>query len=231
MLAYISQNADNRILEALKKEGFTICPLSPLAALRAPTDTHADMLLTAVENTVFVHKDYPAEIAGFEKVIKIDEPMGERYPNDVALNIAIVGRHAFANTKHASKTVLKYLTENEFSVHHVAQGYAHCSTLIVNENAIITADASIASSAREAGIDVLKINEGHIALPPYDYGFIGGASGATQSTVYFCGSLNHHPDGKSIREFCKKHGKRIAELGDFSLLDIGGIVFQQKIVP
>ena len=223
MRAYLSSNADKRIIESLQREGFDVIPLAPFSALQNPVDTHADMLLLAVGDVVFAPKGYEIE-SSLPKVIAIDESMGEKYPNDVALNIAIVGKNAFCNKKFASKTVQKYLAENGFSIHHVAQGYAHCSTCIVSENALITADFGIFKAAQDVGIDALLISSGHISLPPYDYGFIGGASGSCREKIYFCGVLNSHPDGEIIRQFCEKHGKIVVELFDSPLIDIGGIL-------
>ena len=225
MKAYISKTADKKIIDALKQEGFEVKLLAPFSALESPVDTHADMLLWAVGNAVFVHQDYKIDLDGFEKIIKIDEPMSNKYPNDVLLNIAIVGKNAFCNTKFASKTVLQYLEKNNFSIHHVAQGYAHCSTCIVSDNAIISADKGIVEAAKIVGIDALLISSGHISLPPYEYGFIGGSCGSNGDKIYFCGALNHHPDGEKIRQFCEKHGKSAIELSNHPLVDIGGIMF------
>lgn len=224
MRAYLSQNTDNRIIDALRQNGFEVKLLSSFSALAEPVSTHADMLLFAVGDKIFKHADYEAE--GIESTVDINEAIGTRYPSDVLLNIALVGKDAFCNTKHASRTVLEYLENNGYFIHHVSQGYAHCSTCIVSDSAIITADSSIANAGIKAGIDTLKISEGHISLPPYDYGFIGGASGATADAVCFCGSLSCHPDGERIREFCEKHGKKTIELVDAPLSDVGGILFK-----
>ena len=93
MLAYISQNADSKITEALKQDNFEVRLLAPFSALSHPTHTHADMLLVSVKDKIFKHKDY--DISG--DFISITEPMSARYPNDVALNIAIVGKRVFVN--------------------------------------------------------------------------------------------------------------------------------------
>ncbi len=226
MLAYLSQNADKRIFEALQQEGFETISLPSFSALSHPVDTHVDMLFLSVGDTIFMHKDYTPDLRGFSRVIKIDEPMGKRYPNDVLLNIAVVGKNVFANTKYASKTVLKYLEKKGFSINHISQGYAHCSSCIVSENALITADLGIAEAARKAGVDVLKIGEGNIYLPPYNHGFIGGSCGLCGDKIYFCGSLNYHPDGEKIRRFCELYGKVAIDLVDAPLMDIGGILFK-----
>lgn len=221
MLAHISKNADKRIIDALKQEGFETVLLSPFDALSQPVSSHADMLLCAVGNVIFKHSDYTLE----GDFVNITEKIGAKYPLDVLLNIAIVGNHVFANVKHASKTVLDYLEKSGYSIHHVSQGYAHCSTCIVSNNAIITADHTIALTAQNEGIDVLLIGAEHISLPPYEYGFIGGATGTTNDSIYFCGSLSHHPDGENIRAFIEAHGKSVIELSNSPLSDVGGILF------
>ena len=222
MLAYLSENADKRIIDALGREGYSVRALAPFGALSEPVSTHADMLLLAVGDRIFKHENYMLE-GDFSN---IRDPMSAKYPFDVPLNIAIVGKHAILNEKHASKTVLDYLSSNGFAIHHVAQGYAHCSSCIVSENALITADEGIFEVAKRIGIDALKIGAGHISLPPYDYGFIGGASGVSERAVYFCGSLKYHPDGDKIRLFVENHGKKVVELLDAPLSDIGGILLK-----
>lgn len=222
MLAYLSKNADKRIFDALKQEGFEIFPLAPFCALSAPTDTHADMLLASVDDKIFKHADYLLEGEFFN----VDEPINNSYPNDVLLNIAVVGRNVLCNEKHASGTVLAYLRQNGYNIIHVAQGYAHCSCCIVSDNAIITSDKGIAAAAQRANIDTLLISPGNIELPPYDHGFIGGASGSTEGAIYFCGSLKYHPNGNSIKEFINVHGKNVIELSDSPLQDVGGILFK-----
>lgn len=225
MIAYLSEKADNRIIASLKKMGLDVKLLPPFDNLAEPVSSHADMLLCAVEDTIFSHKDYNCEIRDFNQILKIEEAMSDKYPNDVLLNIAIVGKHVFANSRHASKTVIEFLNKKGYSIHHVSQGYAHCSTCIVNDNAIITSDKGIAIAAQNGGVDVLLISEGYISLPPYNHGFIGGACGATRNAIYFCGSLKHHPDGDKIRAFIQNHGKDIVELCNSPLIDIGGILF------
>jgi hypothetical protein len=71
MIAYLSQNADKRIFDAFRREGFDAVPLAPFSALSHPVDTHADMLLCDVGDTVFVHEDYQSEFKGFKNIVKI----------------------------------------------------------------------------------------------------------------------------------------------------------------
>lgn len=226
MLAYISERADREILCALRERGVEVCTVAPNPMLAEPVASHADMLMLDAGNTVLVPRGSSAELLGFDNVIVIPEEMGESYPRDVLLNIALVGKVAIANTHTASPTALAYLADHGWRIRHVNQGYAHCSTCRVGESAIMTADEGIARVAREEGLDVLLIRSGHIALPPYGYGFIGGASGSTDGAVWLCGSLDYHPDGEMIREFCRRKRVDIIELSDKPLSDVGGIIFK-----
>ena len=228
MLAFLSSDTPKNIISALEGNGARVIPLPPFPALQAPVASHTDMLLLACGKTVFVHKDYPLPreplFCTFDKVVSVNEPISSEYPNDILLNIAIVGKNVFANTKFASRTALNYLSEQGKTICHVKQGYTHCSTCIVGDNAIITSDIGISNAAKSAGVDTLLISAGHITLPGYDHGFIGGATGTDEHNVYFCGSLSHHPDGESIRSFCESHGKTVVELSNSPLVDIGGIL-------
>ena len=42
--------------------------------------------------------------------------------------------------------------------------------------------------------------------------------------IVFTGSLNNHEFGNEITKFCDKYGKKIIELSDGPLVDIGGII-------
>jgi hypothetical protein len=144
----------------------------------------------------------------------------------VAFNIAKVGENIFANTKHMCSTAKDYIDSSSYSLKHVKQGYTKCSTAVVSDNAIITADDGIAKKASESGIDVLKIiNSSSVLLRGYDYGFLGGTCGLHEETLYFCGDIAAHPDYNKISDFCSSHNTKIYSLSDHQLEDVGGILF------
>ena len=62
------------------------------------------------------------------------------------------------------------------------------------------------------------------------YGFIGGACGYCDGSLYFSGDLRHHPDGDRIESFCKGLGVDAVSLSDEPLKDVGSIFFF-KIKP
>lgn len=148
-----------------------------------------------------------------------------KYPDNVFLNCAVVGKNLICNKKFTSETVLQNALIDGYNIIQVKQGYAKCSTCVVCDNAIITEDDGIASSCEKAGIDVLKITKGYVKLEGYDYGFIGGASGLIEKDVLAInGNINLHPDGKRMIEFCEKHGVNVKSLNNEPLYDVGSII-------
>ncbi len=74
-------------------------------------------------------------------------------------------------------------------------------------------------------IDFLLVRKGYVALDGFEYGFLGGASGCIDDTVYFNGDLSAHPDYEKIRRFIEAHGLRVKFFADEPLTDIGSIIF------
>ena len=157
-------------------------------------------------------------------VITFLQELGERYPQDTALNIALVGEHALFNPQTVPHPLQQLLCQKYQPVP-VRQGYTRCSTAILGPQAIITADTGIAAAAAKVGISVLHIRPGHILLPGYDYGFIGGCVGRVGDTLYSTGSLDRHPDGQAMRAFIRAQQLKLVQLTDGPLRDIGGMIW------
>lgn len=147
----------------------------------------------------------------------------EKYPYDISLNAARIGDNLICNRKYTDQAILTGATYE--NIVDVKQGYAKCSTLIIDEKSIVTADASIANSCKELGLEVLKIMDGGIRLDGYAYGFIGGAGvKLSQSKIYFTGKLKSHSDGENIRHFIESRNIEIIEGSLDKLVDIGSMI-------
>ena len=141
------------------------------------------------------------------------------------MNLFTVGKHLVGRTDKAPREVLDYAEERGYTLHLVKQGYAKCSTVVLGDSAVITADPSILAAVNTMGIDSLSISAGGVSLPGYDYGFLGGACGVFGNRVFFCGALHKHPDGDAIAAFCCGHGFKMISLSNQPLFDIGSIFF------
>lgn len=155
-----------------------------------------------------------------------DISQGSRYPEDAAMNACAMGKTLIFNRQVTSEQIIKLFTNMPGSVMiDSRQGYAGCSVCVVDEKAIITGDRGIARKAAQAGLDVLLISPGHVVLPGFEYGFIGGAAFKIASRrLAFTGRLEAHPDCEKIMAFLEKRGVEADFLSDREIFDIGGAV-------
>ncbi len=146
------------------------------------------------------------------------------YPHDIAYNAACTGRYFIHNLKYTAPELIRAVRDTGMRMIDVKQGYSKCSTVIVDEQSVITYDRGIASACRDAGMDVLTVRPGHVLLPGYNTGFIGGASGRIGDTILFYGDLSAHPDFEAIAAFIRSRGLEPKWFEEWPLTDIGSII-------
>ena len=220
--------------DAFLKEKIKIVELLENNDLQPSVASHADMLAHSLDSKrILLSKhdenvEIKLEKLGFEPIIS-SKPLSKDYPNDIALNSARIGKFLICNSKHTATQILDYCQLNNIEIINVAQGYAKCSTCIVNENAVITEDKTIKSECVKRGIDVLLINKGYVSLPGLNYGFIGGCSCLiSKSELAFFGDIKKHPDYKNIRAFLNNYNIVPLSLTSDNLIDIGGLIPLQE---
>lgn len=218
--------------ERLSQRGYHVIFTEELPQLIEYERSHADMQCLILDDTAFILKECPClaeQLKSIYHVVFTDNDVGGKYPANVRLNAAVVGKTVIANMKALDVQVVRYCENHGYRMIHVNQGYAKCSCAIVSDNAIITADNGIYNSLEETNIEVLKIRQGRVRLDGAEYGFIGGDSGLdicdNNRTLYFAGDIQTHSDYQQIRQFCEKHNTQIVSLTDSELVDIGGILF------
>lgn len=234
MICLCDYRTPSCILDSLKERGFDIIQLPPDPSLPEPVNGHTDLLVFIIEGYLLTReKYYYSALSDIDKLCKkarlkrmiSTEEAGSKYPRDCGLCAAISGNKIIYCEKSADPKLLRMGIANGYSLLNVPQGYTKCSCAILADGAIITSDEGIARITRAAGIDTLLICAGHIELPGYDYGFIGGASGLCGNTLYFCGDIKSHPDYEKIKEFAEKHVTEIVALSSEPLYDVGSLVF------
>lgn len=215
--------------------GICVIPTQPVRRFYPFERYHADMqVLPGDGNTVFVLEQcYTLRErlqAHYKAVIPIpvlDDPAQAVivYPYNTALNFTILQNTVIGNFKQTNGKVMSFFSEKKFRLLQTKQGYSKCSTAVVSDKAIITADESIYRVATENNIDVLKIREGYIDLPGTNYGFIGGCCGKlNEQLLAFTGNIKEHPDYTDIKAFCGNYAVDIYSLSTSKLLDVGGII-------
>ncbi len=230
---------DERISDStersLMREGFYAIRLPAAPALPEAICSHPDTLIFRLGNEFLTTCDYGerasfvfSDIREYSKNSRLyfsSEEFGKNFPNDAIFNAFCIGDLIFTNKKNISPKVLQIATNRRKTLVNVNQSYPNCSILKIDESSAITSDRGLYKALCENGIDTLLITEGHISLPPYEYGFIGGASGACGDKVMFFGNIELHPDGEKIKEFALKKGKKCISLSDEPLRDFGGMIF------
>ena len=198
--------------EELNKFGYEIIPTKKINTFLEPEQYHADMQILCKKNKVITLDDC------------IKKP-GKNYPENILLNCLYHNNKLYGKLSATDSSVREYCRENNIETVNVNQGYTRCSTLVVNDKAVITADKSIEKGMKNNGVEVLLISAGNIVLEGFDYGFIGGASFSDNNTIYFFGDITKHPDYNKIKEFTSKHNSIIEILCKTQpLTDIGGAV-------
>lgn len=234
MICICSYETPPELLCSLSRRGYDIFPLPRDPSLPADVSFHTDLLVFILEDVLLVRRDYyrhaKREIdaicqrAGL--ILRLSEATADsEYPRDCGLCAAVSGKSIICRQRSADPTLLSLAQEKGYSVVNVPQGYAKCSCAVLPDGAVITSDAGIAKALRNTGADVLLISPGHVRLPGYDYGFIGGASGVSGNTLYFCGRLEDHPDHGLIMDFAGKHSTQTVSLSGTPLFDVGSLYF------
>lgn len=232
MLAVTNHTFPREAEVTMAEFGHRVLRMPPHPVLPTPVSSHPDMLLFFAPDAIYCTKSYTAiaarelheiSLACGKPIRCIEAEYGSEYPLDVLLNALPMSKYLFCNTK----TVAPELTRLGFIPCHVNQGYTKCASLPLGDNALITADASIAVQAKRVGMDVLQITAGHITLHGYNYGFIGGCASFAPykktDTVFFCGDLSQHPDAEKIEYFCTSQNVRLVCISKIRLCDIGTI--------
>ena len=211
---YISARANRVLIEYLSGCGYAICMVPKLTQLDPAIADHPDLVFCGLG---------PGKPVLHGKISAVRSP----YPSDVPYNACCTGKYFIHNLKYTAPELLHMAKSMGLTFIDVPQGYARCSCLPVDETSIITADRGIIGPCRAAGLSVLEVTPGHVLLPGYTYGFIGGCGGRVGDAIVFHGSLNEHPDGDAIRRFIEERGLKCIDFPEFLLTDIGSIIEEE----
>ena len=218
--------------------GVEVLPLLPYSKLDTFVATHADMLISVIDNKIFCYGEYynnnkeifdEASELGYD-VIKVSKECSEKYPNDIGLNVLIMGKHIFASLKNTATEILEYAKEKGYILVNVNQGYSGCSTLALTENDAITADKGIYDAIISSGKNATLISDKGIKLEGYNCGFIGGASCVINNCVYFFGNIKNHPDYSKIHEKIQSLNMHEKSISCGDVCDFGGakVIFDKQ---
>lgn len=229
---------DHRISPECEKNlllrGFLPISLPKSKDMTEAISSHPDSLLFKYESTVISTADYCEEalpaLSALREACDVtlrftSDTLGKGFPDDAKMNALVMGKKVFCNAKTVSRAIIDLATDEGLEIIHVNQAYPRCATLALGDDFAITADKGLATALKDNGIEVMLISEDGISLPPYKYGFIGGASGVFSDKVYFFGDYHTHPDGEIIEAAILGRGYTPISLSGSGLVDLGGMLF------
>lgn len=222
----VAENFPEESVEKLKEYGQVVRTRANARVLRG-LDTHPDILVHPLPNGDLVvdrdNFDYYKEIFKDKKIIPSHSSLSGKYPGDIHLNAFVFKKIFIHKLKHTDQVILDYYKREGYDLINIKQGYAKCSCL-VTEDFVITSDGGIYETLKDL-IPIYKIDQGQIKLQNFNYGFIGGASGALGKKIFFTGDLSHHSSYEEILKIISNYDYEIEILSDDTIEDFGSIYF------
>jgi hypothetical protein len=153
-------------------------------------------------------------------------PIGTKYPESARYNALFADGKLIHNPEISDPVIQKLNPEVE--IFRVRQGYTRCSLIPLTNNTFITSDRGIEKTLKQNQFEVLFIDPSSIKLESFKHGFIGGACGIHDNSLFICGSLKYFKEKEFIEEFTYNAGIEIIELYDGPPMDIGTLIFLQN---
>ncbi len=233
-LALVDERMPKEAKNRLSALGYYVISMPADKRLSAPVASHPDMLVFYHNGTLIASADYCEahpfvfeDISRFTdcKMIFTEDEIKASYPHDACFNASVVGNRIFYKEDSISENIKEYARSVGLAAYKTKQGYPACTSLALSDTRVITADRGFGDTMRGAGLEVTLIENGDISLPPYEYGFIGGASGKDGKRLFFIGDISRHQSKEKIISSAKDNGLEIISLYRGELLDLGRIIF------
>ncbi len=225
----LSEKAGPQLISCLTDKGHKTIPIQRTPSVYEAISTHADIYACPIGGELILAPEQDAGIGRALSSAGVVYALGssilqKNYPGNVAYNAVSTENYFIHNLKHTDPMLLGRAQQLGLILIDVKQGYTKCNTVIVSPNAFITSDAGIARQLSSYLIDVLLIQNGHVGLSGFPHGFLGGASGKVDDTIFFNGDLSRHPDCQRIISFIEDRGLSAVYFEDYPLEDIGSLI-------
>lgn len=227
----IDYRASDEIINYFKKQDIIPIRTTMCIDLQEGVNGHPDMVIHPIDEKKFIVApnvyDYYYEVLSDIgiKVIKGGKTLCRNYPEDIAYNVARIGRYAVHNTHHTDQVLKYYLEEADIKFIHVKQGYSKCSISALGDNKAITSDISIHEKLKSYNIDCMYINPEIVYLKGYNHGFIGGATGLINQNIFLStGLIGDNSILNCLKNFIISAGYLYDEASSQQIIDLGSII-------
>lgn len=231
-LALVDGRIDAGIADSLEKLGISYVRTQKHPALPEDVAYHPDMMFCHIggRDIVYAPKTCTETLMELEEygfnLISGNLRLKSTYPDDIAYNVAIVGKYAFHDFRHTDSILRNRLEEKGFELVKIKQGYAKCSISILGGNSVITSDKGIRAAMLKHSVNTLAIEpDKNIHLGNFSNGFIGGCTGKIGSDkLAFTGDAERLGSYDIVSEFTKANNISIISLGSGNIRDMGSVI-------
>ncbi len=192
---------------------------------------HPDVFLLQMDELVIMAPNAPVELKeAFQKhripFLRGKNKLGLEFPKTVFYNAVSTNKYLIHKEGLTDSCVLHENDKKQFVS--VNQAYTRCNLLNLNNECFITSDKGIEKSLSDKGIDIHYFSDEDVLLEGQEHGFIGGAMGVFNHTVYILGHLSFYKEGERLRDLITSKNMKISELYKGPLIDGGGVFFLES---
>ncbi len=226
-IIFVSELADKVFIDYMKSGG-TVILVPTDDRFEARTSSHPDLVISIVDNTLIIDENASVELYKQLDSLSVPYVVGNSrlsaiYPRDIAYNAVITKDFLMHNLKFTDPLLTTHSTYTHKKLIQTKQGYTKCSTVVVNNDTVITADQGIYKAVKDF-MNALLIQPGNVLLGEDNNGFLGGASASFEDRIVFHGDLSQHPDFLKIAAFLEAYHKQLVYFKEFPLTDIGSVL-------
>lgn len=227
MLIIIDARIPQTAIEKLKEYG-TVFQLESFGTVYPSISGHPDVFMFQMEELVIIAPNAPKSLIDALKhhrvtFLKGKEKLGSKFPETSYYNAVSTSDYLIHKQDHSTSCILRHSAKKKFIS--VSQAYTRCNLLALPDGSFITSDKGIEKTLNGEGLEVHYFAPSDVVLNGQDHGFLPGACGILENTVFFIGSLNQYGEGVRLKELLESKGLSIEELYQGPMIDGGGILF------
>jgi len=192
---------------------------------------HPDIFLLQMEELVIMAPNAPIKLKEIFKKHRIPflwgkTKLGKEHPETVHYN-AVCTKDFLIHKEGLTDSCILHETEKKKFIP-VSQAYTRCNLLSLSDGSFITSDRGIDKRLTNEGLEVYYFNSDDVVLEGQEHGFLPGAMGVFNKSVYILGHLGFYSEGERLRQLMASKNMDIIELYKGPIIDGGGIFFHES---
>lgn len=226
---------DNRIRKIEKEKlielGYELIEINTSTKVYPEISSHVDIFACKVRDKIIIEPTQYQNIMPYVKnIIKGQDEIQEKYPDDIKYNVCTIGKKAIHNFQYTDAKLKQELINNNYELINTTQGYTNCSIAVIDDNSAIVSDKGLYKILKFNDIDTLLVenNLDIKLLNGENYsskkGFIGGCITRLGDSIIVFGDLNKIDINGRIRDFITSKNLKIIEFKEFDIIDYGGLI-------